>query len=173
MLWQRGCLGFRAASVLQYRFYLFEIVLCPVKGSVSVVAHTGELCTSNLAVASQTYPHYVFVQPLATFFFMGWASRGLIDLWSMQERDLSLYLQFLSTGWTSLLRCCRPIEKKSSMAMSRCFCLFTSPNLSTYQDQTLKSYWIHILFLIAKVQTTVSKENHVSRGHEMQKVRHR
>lgn len=58
------------------------------------------------------------------------------------------------------------------MTMKKWFCVFSLLDLSTQQDQIPKNYWIHVSFLLTKVQVTAYKENHVSREHEMQKVRH-
>lgn len=87
--------GFHAASVLQSRFYLFNIVLFPVKAFFSDC-----LCSVRRT------PHF---QPSS-----GKSELFTLDLYEACRSvgDLRLYLQFISTGWTSLLHRCGPRKKK-------------------------------------------------------------
>lgn len=115
--------GFHAASILQYRFYLFSTVLFPVKGFFSDC-----LCSVRRALYFQ--PSSGKSELLTPDHYEACRSVG----------DLRLYLQFLSRGWTSLLW---TTKIKSSTVMRKCFCLLSSCNLSAHQDHTPKSYWIH------------------------------
>lgn len=118
-----------------------------------------------------SYTYDAFVQPSVTIFL--W-SELIEDSLTFKAHgrmcDLRFYLQFISTGWMPSSTTVDQKPKKN-MTMKKWLCLFSLIDLSTHQDQIPRSYWIHISFLVAKVQATANKDNHVSREEEIQKVR--
>lgn len=142
-----------------------------VKKSFSGITHAalGELFSSNSSVASQSYTYDAFVQPLTTVFLRVELIEDSLTFEAHRRVGEILFPVHMNRVNFPP----SPFWIKKSMTMKKCFCLFSLLDLSTRQDQILKSYWIYISFLLAKLQATAYKENHVFREHEMQKVRHR
>lgn len=174
LLWRRSWPGCRVVSILQLCFICLKLYSSLSRRVVQ--GSPMQLYKSSSVPTHQWQGRVTLVMPLYSPQVQVLWVELIEDSLTFKARgrvgDLRFYLQFISTGWTPLLHHCGSKSKKS-MTMKKWFCLFSLLDLSTQQDQIPKNYWIHIYFLLTKVQATAYKENHVSREHEMQKVRHR
>lgn len=174
LLWQRSFPDCRVVSIQQCMFYLklYSFLSRRVFQGLPMKHYKSSSVPTHQCQASYTCD--AFVQPSVTGVFVGWAYRGLTDLQSTWENVwlkilFAVHINRVNTPRSPLWTKNKKKHDNEKVVLS--FLLIDLDQILDHQEQISRSYQIHISFLVAWVQAGAYKENHVSREHEMQKVR--